>query len=95
MGRRVFVTALIVFAGLIGVSSVQAQSVAPAQQAVTAPTGPRITAPLPRFEAQAPQAAPAPAYLAAASADLNDTHTITFTTLGLVLAAIVAIILLA
>ena len=94
MGRRVFVTALIVLAGMLGVSSVQAQAVAPAQQATVAPAGPRMAAPLPRFEAQVPQPAYAGPYMAS-SADLNDTHTITFTTLGLVLAAIVAIILLA
>jgi hypothetical protein len=88
------VTALVVLAGTVGLGTIQAQQPAAAGAAqVTTQAGPRMAAPLRRYEAQVPQPANKPAYLA--SADLNDTHTLTFTTLGLILAAIIAILLLA
>ena len=90
--HRIVVTALVLLAGVVGAGTVQAQQ-PQSPASVTAQSGPRRAAALPRYEAQVPRPAHQPAYLA--SADLNDSHTITFTTLGLVLAAIIAILLLA
>ena len=92
--QRIVVTALALVAGVVGVGTVQAQQPqAATTPVVTAQAGPRMAAPLPRYDAQLPRPGHQPAYLA--SADLNDSHTITFTTLGLILAAIIAILLLA
>ena len=91
---RIVVTALVLLAGMVGLETLEAQQPAAVNgPTVAAQAGPRMAAPLPRYEAQVPRPTNQPAYLA--SADLNDSHTITFTTLGLILAAIIAILLLA
>jgi hypothetical protein len=70
------------------------QAKAPARAPVAQDAGPRMTGPLPRYE----PSFPSPRTVGEANSnafDLNDQHTITLSTLGLILVATVLVLLIA
>ncbi len=59
---------------------------------VASPAGPRIESAWPRYEASLPAAPGQAAYLASAS--LNDRHTLVFSTIGLIIIAVLVVLVL-
>jgi hypothetical protein len=84
---RISLTALALLCGAAATTSLAAQQPASTQQA-----GPRLAAPLARFDPSAPRAAASPAYLAAV--DLNDRHTLVISTLGIILVVVILLLVL-
>src|SRR5580692_6283709 len=85
--NRIALTALALLCGAAITPSLVAQQPSSVGQA-----GPRLAAPLARFDPSAPRPAAAPAYLAAA--DLNDRHTLVISTLGIIVVVIILLLVL-
>jgi len=84
---RIALTALALLCGAVAPTSLAAQ-----QPASVQPAGPRLAAPLARFDPSVPRVAGSPAYLAAA--DLNDRHTLVISTLGIILVVVILLLVL-
>lgn len=96
MTRCLMLFSLFCISAVTVLSAQQAAKAAPAlaQASVTA-AGPRMEAAWPRYEPSASQSSAVRTYANSNAADLNDSHTLVFSTLGLILVGVVAFLLIA
>jgi hypothetical protein len=95
MTRCLMLFSLLCMSAVTVLSAQQAAKAVPAlaQASVTA-AGPRIQAAWPRYEPSA-QTSAVRTYASSSAADLNDSHTLVFSTLGLIVVGVVAFLLIA